>query len=68
MHKNMTVNIPANYVEVLDKIAAARGISNIEVIRQAIGLENLFFDEVLQGNKLLIRDGKTGKYQQVSRA
>ena len=47
-HIKMSVNLPADVVEVLRKLAAKRRTTMTEVLRQAIGTEK-FIDDVNVG-------------------
>lgn len=51
-----SLNLPEPAVEALKQIAAKRGVTMAEVVRQAIATEKFFVDEVEKGHKILIED------------
>ncbi len=51
-----SLNLPEAAVEALKLIAAKRGTTMAEVVRQAIATEKFLVDEVEKGNKILIED------------
>lgn len=58
-HMNYTktsLNLSAPAIEALKQIAAARGVTLAEVVRQAIATEKFLHDEVGKGNKILIEE------------
>jgi predicted DNA-binding protein len=51
-----SLNLPEAAVEALKLIAAKRGTTMAEVVRQAIATEKFLVDEVEKGSKILIED------------
>jgi predicted DNA-binding protein len=51
-----SLNLPEPAVEALKQIAAKRGVTMAEVVRQAIATEKFLHDEVEKGNKILLED------------
>lgn len=54
----VTVNLPDEVIKALGKLAAKRGITKTEALRQAIVNEKFFQDTNDGGNEVLIRDPK----------
>jgi hypothetical protein len=52
----VTVNLPDDAVESIKKIAAARGITVTEALRQLIATQDFLQTEVRKGNKVLLQD------------
>jgi hypothetical protein len=52
-------------VDALKEIAAKRGISMTEALRQAISHEKFFQDAVDQDQKVLLEEPKTGRLREV---
>lgn len=50
----LTVNLPDSTVEKIKKMAAARGITVTEALRQVIENQGYLHEEMIQGSKLLI--------------
>jgi hypothetical protein len=51
-----SLNLSAPAIEALKLIAAKRGVTVAEVVRQAIATEKFLHDEVEKGNKILIEE------------
>ena len=52
--KKITVNLPADQVEFLQKIAAEENITFTDVLRRSINSEKFFVDQEKIGHKVLI--------------
>jgi len=50
-----TISLPADAVQVLRELAAARNVSFAEVIRRALHVEKFLDDERKQGRKLILQ-------------
>ncbi|UPG92869.1 ribbon-helix-helix protein, CopG family [Luteibacter aegosomatissinici] len=60
----LTVNLSDDVTQALRALAAEKGISLTEVLRQAISMERFLSQEVNEGKKILIED-KDGSMRQV---
>lgn len=56
--------LPQDGLDALERMAAARGVSKADVIRQAISHERFFFESVQKGGKVLVEDAQ-GRLVQV---
>jgi predicted transcriptional regulator len=61
----ISANLSAAVVDALKEIAAKRGISMTEALRQAISHEKFFQDAVDQDQKVLLEEPKTGRLREV---
>jgi cytidylate kinase len=61
----ISANLSATVVDVLKEIAAKRGISMTEALRQAISHEKYFQDAIDQDQKILIEEPKSGRLREV---
>lgn len=52
----VTVNLPADTVEALKKLAQSRGTTNTEALRQLIETQYFLQDQMDQGKNVLIQD------------
>jgi predicted transcriptional regulator len=57
----ISANLSSAVVDALKEIAAKRGISMTEALRQAISHEKFFRDAVDQDQKVLLEEPKTGR-------
>ncbi len=51
-----SLNLSPPALDALRKMAARRGVTVAEIVRQAIATEKFFVDEVEKGHKILIED------------
>ncbi|HEX5760738.1 MAG TPA: CopG family transcriptional regulator [Thermoanaerobaculia bacterium] len=51
-----SLNLSEPALDALKEMAAKRGVTVAEVVRQAIATEKFLLDEVEKGNKILIED------------
>ena len=65
MATKVTVNLPDDVVEAVADLAAKRGITKTEAIRQAIANEKFFQDTRDSGSEILIQDKKTNSVSRV---
>jgi hypothetical protein len=61
----ISANLSAAVVEALKDIAARRGISMTEALRQAISHEKYFQDAIDQDQKILLEEPKSGRLREV---
>jgi predicted transcriptional regulator len=61
----ISANLSSAVVDALKEIAAKRGISMTEALRQAISHEKFFQDAVDQDQKVLLEEPKTGRLREV---
>lgn len=52
--KKVTVNLPEDQVEFLQKIAEAEHLSFTDVLRRSINSERFFVEQAESGNKVLV--------------
>lgn len=52
--KKVTVNLPEDQVEFLQKIAEAEHLSFTDVLRRSINSEKFFVEQAESGNKVLV--------------
>jgi hypothetical protein len=64
----ISANLSATVVDVLKEIAAKRGISMTEALRQAISHEKYFQDAIDRDQKILIEEPKSGRLREVVRS
>ncbi len=56
--KKVTVNLPEDQVDYLQKIAQSQHISFTEALKRAIASEKFFNEQEEQGSKILVEDNK----------
>ncbi len=61
----ISANLSSAVVDALKELAAKRGISMTEALRQAISHEKYFQDAVDQDQKILLEDPKSGRFREV---
>jgi hypothetical protein len=61
----ISANLSASVVEALKDIAARRGVSMTEALRQAISHEKYFQDAIDQDQKILLEEPKSGRLREV---
>jgi predicted transcriptional regulator len=61
----ISANLSSAVVDALKEIAAKRGISITEALRQAISHEKYFQDAIDQDQKVLLEEPKTGRLREV---
>jgi hypothetical protein len=61
----ISANLSVAVVEALKDIAARRGISMTEALRQAISHEKYFQDAIDQDQKILLEEPKSGRLREV---
>jgi Ribbon-helix-helix protein, copG family len=61
----ISANLSSAVVDALKEIAAKRGISMTEALRQAISHEKFFQDAVDQDQRVLLEEPKTGRLREV---
>jgi hypothetical protein len=61
----ISANLSSAVVDALKEIAAKRGISMTEALRQAISHEKYFQDAIDQDQKILLEEPKSGKLREV---
>jgi len=54
--KKITVNLPEDQVEFLQKIAAAEHVTFTDVLRRSINSEKFFVDQETNNRKVLVED------------
>jgi len=54
--KKITVNLPEDQVEFLQKIAAAENVTFTDVLRRSINSEKFFVDQETNNRKVLVED------------
>jgi hypothetical protein len=54
--KKITVNLPEDQVEFLQKIAAAEHLTFTDLLRRSINSEKFFVDQERTGRKVLVED------------
>lgn len=54
--KKVTVNLPEDQVEFLQKIAEAENLTFTDVLRRSINSEKFFVDQEKTGRKVLVED------------
>jgi hypothetical protein len=64
--KKVTVNLPSEQIEFLQKLAAQENITFTDVLRRSINSERFFVEQEAQKHKILIEDS-SAKLQQVIR-
>ena len=60
----VSLNLPADVVDIVKELAEVRSTTMTEVFRRAIGNEKFFNDAVKDGGKVLVED-RRGKLKQV---
>ena len=60
MSRKVTANLPDAAVKALQEMAAERGSSMTEILRQAISTEKFLQDEMKDGAKILVQHKKKG--------
>jgi predicted transcriptional regulator len=61
----ISANLSTAVVEALKDIAAKRGVSMTEALRQAISHEKYFQDAIDQDQRILLEDPKSGRLREV---
>jgi hypothetical protein len=61
----ISANLSSAVVDALKEIAAKRGISMTEALRQAISHEKYFQDAIDQDQKILLEEPKSGRLREV---
>ena len=61
----ISANLSASVVDALKDIAARRGISMTEALRQAISHEKYFQDAIDQDQRILLEEPKSGRLREV---
>lgn len=64
--KKVTVNLPEDQVEFLQKIAEAENLSFTDVLRRSINSEKFFVEQAASGNKVLV-EGEGKRIREVLR-
>ena len=54
--KKVTVNLPADQVEFLQKLAAQENITFTDALKRSINAEQFFFEQKKNGRKLLVEE------------
>jgi len=61
----ISANLSSTVIDALKDIAAKRGISMTEALRQAISHEKYFQDAIDQDHKILLEEPKSGRLREV---
>jgi hypothetical protein len=56
--KKVTINLPSDQVEFLQKVAQKGSISFTDAVRRAINSEKFFVEQEDSGRKVLVEDGQ----------
>jgi len=65
--KKITVNLPSEQVEFLQRIAEREHLTFTDVLRRSINTEKFFITQEDSNNKILVEDTKTARIREVLR-